>query len=324
MAPRLEECNVSPDCPIGYTQQALRLVAKACGVRVCRSKPEVGYKTMPQLCQDIQARVREAPAAKAKSKATTEQFGQTVEYLLAHEAGVSCTIAKKRIQEPLLKDTALQEQIRSALAQLPRIERHIGDDNTDVDFVLEGNQTLSVKTNTSASKMVCPQTIGQATRQRFLHYFGHLYRYGHHSDASMKLPPSDTDKIKWIILKHAGHLLHQYLQSTFKCDYLLWIVRKPGGTPSYETRIFPRALVLHTILPSRDLSFSKSNSAAWKESNTVYYDGIPIGSFQIHCNRNAVKFRFHFTNLLRVLAAKGKAVRVATPKAPTTRKHKTV
>ena len=48
-------------------------------------------------------------------------------------------------------------------------------------------------------------------------------------------------------------------------------------------------------------SFSQPTIDTWKESNTVYYDGVTLGEFQVHNNRNCFKFRFNFDNLLKTI-----------------------
>lgn len=48
-------------------------------------------------------------------------------------------------------------------------------------------------------------------------------------------------------------------------------------------------------------SYTKPTLEEWNESNTVKYDGITIGEFQVHKNRNCFKFRFNMQNLLNLL-----------------------
>ena len=47
-------------------------------------------------------------------------------------------------------------------------------------------------------------------------------------------------------------------------------------------------------------TFTK-NLENWNESNTVKYYGITIGEFQVHNNRNCLKFRFDMKNLIELL-----------------------
>ena len=48
-------------------------------------------------------------------------------------------------------------------------------------------------------------------------------------------------------------------------------------------------------------SFSQPNISTWNESNSVSYNGISLGEFQVHNNRNCFKFRFNFENLFVIL-----------------------
>ena len=48
-------------------------------------------------------------------------------------------------------------------------------------------------------------------------------------------------------------------------------------------------------------SFTRPTLEEWNESNTVKYDGLSIGEFQVHSNRNCYKFRFNLSNLLKLL-----------------------
>lgn len=50
-----------------------------------------------------------------------------------------------------------------------------------------------------------------------------------------------------------------------------------------------------------NFSFTKKTIEEWNESNTVKYNGISIGEFQVHTNRNCFKFRFNLKNLLGIL-----------------------
>ena len=48
-------------------------------------------------------------------------------------------------------------------------------------------------------------------------------------------------------------------------------------------------------------TFTRPTIEKWNESNTVKYDGISIGEFQVHNNRNCYKFRFNMKNLLDMI-----------------------
>lgn len=52
---------------------------------------------------------------------------------------------------------------------------------------------------------------------------------------------------------------------------------------------------------SNKVSFTKPKIEQWNESNTVKYDGLTIGEFQVHNHRSCFKFRFQMANLLMLL-----------------------
>ena len=52
-----------------------------------------------------------------------------------------------------------------------------------------------------------------------------------------------------------------------------------------------------------NISFTKENIEDWNESNTVKYNNLSIGEFQVHKNRNCYKFRFNLTNLVKIMEA---------------------
>ena len=52
-------------------------------------------------------------------------------------------------------------------------------------------------------------------------------------------------------------------------------------------------------------SFTKKTVAEWNESNTVKYeyDGVAIGEFQVHNNRDNFKFRFNMAGIYKLMNA---------------------
>ena len=52
------------------------------------------------------------------------------------------------------------------------------------------------------------------------------------------------------------------------------------------------------------ITFTKPTVEDWKESNTVKYDGVTIGEFQVHSNRNCFKFRFDLEGLKYIVNKK--------------------
>jgi len=133
----------------------------------------------------------------------------------------------------------------------------------------------SLKTNTRDYK-ICPQVIGQTTKQRWCTHFG---------------LPADTadDTIKNFIQTNLSRVLDEEHRHTF--DTTIFHYHKPSNT----------AKVIISLRPidwtSKNLTFTK-NGDAWRESTSLRANGNTIGEFQIHNHRNNVKFRWNLKNLI--------------------------
>ena len=92
-----------------------------------------------------------------------------------------------------------------------------------------------------------------------------------------------------------SHALKLYL---FDCDYLLWIYQNRA---EYKYKILSNEITFK--FDKSKFTFTR-NIDNWNESNTVKYCGIPIGEFQVHKNRNCLKFRFIMKNLIEILEKK--------------------
>lgn len=78
-----------------------------------------------------------------------------------------------------------------------------------------------------------------------------------------------------------------YTKFLFDSDYMLWIRKNKN---KYDYQIFPQEL-LHKFKWEKVLfSFTKPTIQDWNDSNTLKYNGISIGEFQVHRNRNSYKF----------------------------------
>ena len=121
----------------------------------------------------------------------------------------------------------------------------------------------SLKTNTRDWK-VCPQVIGQTTKQRWCTYFG--------------LPANTPDtEIKQFIQSNLLRVLDEAHTHTF--DTTIFHYHKPSNTARVITsRGLPN-------WSAKNLTFTK-NGDAWKESSTLKANGKTIGEFQIHNHRN--------------------------------------
>lgn len=186
--------------------------------------------------------------------------------------------------------------IQEAFCKMPKAIRHSGSTKGDrgeqskcsYDFVLEGNETLSLKTN--KGKMVCPPEVGQPGSKTCLLYFSDYLRPG--------IAEVGREDFKQMVLTKIEKIMPIYVQHLFDSDWLLWIYETKNGFQHLE---ISQKDVKEFCWEKEKFTFTKSTLEEWNESNTVKYDGITIGEFQVHNNRNCYKFRFNMANLLKLI-----------------------
>tara|TARA_B100000575_G_C23140462_1_gene663541 strand:+ start:1532 stop:2944 length:1413 start_codon:yes stop_codon:yes gene_type:complete len=159
-----------------------------------------------------------------------------------------------------------------------------------VDFYLEKDNTLSLKTNKSKSYKVCPPEIGQPSPKTFDLYFAEKGLYeGEVNEAKFRKLVKNS---RTVCL-----LLSEYIKFLNECDFLLW------------TRYLDENKISSTLIRKNELEnikfkpehISYTNDFTNKSSVTIKYgihNKISLGEFQIHSARNSLKFRFNFGNLL--------------------------
>lgn len=188
----------------------------------------------------------------------------------------------------------LMPVIESAFEYLPEATMHTGsmpgerggDSKCSYDFLLEGNKELSLKTNTG--KMVCPPEVGQPSAATCHMYFKRFIEADH----------IDGPIFKQMVLENVDKLIPIYVNYLFDSDYLLWIYKHDS---EYDYRIFNKEFASNMKWEKELFSFTKQTLEEWNESNTLKYDGISIGEFQVHKARDCYKFRFNLENLIRVV-----------------------
>lgn len=185
---------------------------------------------------------------------------------------------------------------------LPIPVEHIAEKQNSVDFLLEDDLTLSVKTNQRYPGKVAPQIIGQPTSETFFEIM--LSKMGYNIASKLRnYGLSDTYENRSRIFKHfvfenIETLLEIYWDHLFECDYLIYfyyILNSTGrltGNPQYKV-LFP---IEYPIFDKEYITFTQTEKS-WNESCTIKYKGKAIGEFQVHNNRNCFKFRFNFKNL---------------------------
>lgn len=201
---------------------------------------------------------------------------------------------KTRASLNLVKE--LMPVIMDAFINIPKPILHSGSlpgqrgeqSKCSYDFLLEGNLTLSLKTN--KGKMVCPPEVGQPGAKTCLLYFSHL--------VDEKITEMTPAVFKDMVYGNIEKMLPIYVEHLFDSDWLLWIYKEKD---EYKHIEISKDDIKEFRWEKDKISFTKKIVDEWNESNTVKYDGMTIGEFQIHKNRSCYKFRFQLLNLLKIL-----------------------
>lgn len=184
--------------------------------------------------------------------------------------------------------------IKNAFQFLPKAIKSTGAETGErgenskcsYDFLLEGNKTLSLKTNTG--KMICPPEVGQPGAST-----AYLYFKDYIDEEEMT-----NDAFKNMVFKYIDKIMPIYVYHLFDSDFLLWIFKRKD---IYSYKIYDSNFARDVVWKKENFSFTKPTIDEWNESNTVKYCGISIGEFQIHKNRACYKFRFNMENFERLI-----------------------
>ena len=226
----------------------------------------------------------------------TEQVGISAEVAVADLTGVAIADHYRRRGRPELVQH-ISPALVSVVKRIPKPTRHIAEDQNPIDFMLEGDKTLSVKSNMRDAGKIAPQNIGQPTSSTFWELLPHLVPEG--SDPK-RLSYADSAKLfKQVALADTVTLLTEYWKNLFDCDYLIYVydVLTASNQLSKSTaaRLFEKSK--SPQWEKSKISFTQSLTT-WNESCTVKYNGVSIGEFQVHNNRNCFKFRFNISGLI--------------------------
>jgi len=231
-----------------------------------------------------------------------ETLGATTEFVICNHFKLKIPPSSNlvtRADKTLIKP--ITSTVISAFNELPMPISYVGTEGgsrkgskSSVDFLLEGNKTLSLKTNTSKSNKVCPPEIGQPSFKTFDHYF---------SDSGFYIPPISEQKFKEVVIKNPEFLFFEYIDKLFDCDELLWIYGDNESLTSFNHKIVSSNQIeknLDIFRNKRKYSFTRTLDE-WNESNTMKFNDISIGEFQVHSARRSLKFRFNYYNLIEML-----------------------
>ncbi len=190
----------------------------------------------------------------------------------------------------------LSSVVKEAFKFVPKAIRHTGSEigergeqsKCSYDFVLEGDLTMSLKTN--KGKMVCPPEVGQPCAKTCMEYFKAFF--------PTDLSEVTNEEFKKMVYKHIADIMPIYVEHLFDSDWLLWIYLEKSD---YTFKAISQSDIKEYKWDKEKFSFTKPTLELWNESNTVKYEGLTIGEFQVHTHRSCFKFRFHLANLLSLI-----------------------
>src|SRR3989338_627967 len=184
---------------------------------------------------------------------------------------------------------------------IPLPIKHIAENQNTIDFMLEGNKTLSVKTNKQKLGKAAPQKIGQASSNTWYAILAERLGIAY-------IPTAYPEKVKLfkiIALTRIEELLGIYWEYMFDCDFLIHIfnIVDSNDNPTADSKYIVIKKTSSPIWDPAKISFTKTTVAEWNESNTVKYeyDGVAIGEFQVHNNRDNFKFRFNMAGVYKLM-----------------------
>ena len=232
-----------------------------------------------------------------------ETIGQSAEYSLCKVAKIKCNIDPKRINIISVDKFYRLFKKENILERLPEIKDSCGFKNGSVDYNLENNQTLSLKTLYYKDGKICPQKVGQPT----LNAWDAIWETGWSGEFNKN--PERWDFIRDNIHKY----LNKMLEGLFCCDYLI-IIKDCIENPRilfYNKESLKESLhyfQTQPIIYTRENYEERWNEKKQKNSEfsstiklNIEGNIIKIGEFQFHkSSRKVLKFRF-FCEFLQML-----------------------
>lgn len=233
-------------------------------------------------------------------------------YLNNEEIGISAEVAiAEAFNVPISQDYLSRADrtttklissmdIRNLFANelIPDPVQHIAEGQNSVDFLLVGGKTLSVKTNQKDVGRAAPQKVGQPTHVTYYDYFKDIIGV----DEQTYFQNPDRYFKETSIYK-ISQVINRYWKNMFDCDYLILfydVIPALEGYGRIGYRIFGRSAVPPCWNPEL-FSFTQSTPDTWNESNTLKYNGITLGNFQDHRNRDCFKFRFNMDGIIKLI-----------------------
>ncbi len=226
-----------------------------------------------------------------------ETLGLSAEKVICDLSGLDSSELNDRSDKTY--EEILKPIIAKALKTLPPVIRHAGlekgerggQSKSSTDFFLNGEQTLSVKTNKNSNLKVCPSEVGQSSWDVLNKYFKEIIKINNFQSLN-------RNNFKQMVFNSINLLIPIYINHLISCDYLLWIYQKKS---KFYYKIIQKNNLSSFFWDIKNFTFTK-NINSWNESCTVKYNRISLGEFQLHNNRKPnKKFRFNMQNLCKIL-----------------------
>lgn len=181
--------------------------------------------------------------------------------------------------------------------RIPTPKILVAENQNDTDFILSDGRTLSVKSNKKDLGKVAPQIVGQPTSNTYFQHFSEFF-----SSQIPKDYQSRAKLFKDFTFYNINKVINKYWIYLFHCDYMIYFFNILDAKGNISKK--PNFVVLEKIkAPTWDkdkFSFTQT-LMTWNESNTLKYNNISIGEFQVHNNRDNFKFRFNMKNILKMI-----------------------
>ena len=174
----------------------------------------------------------------------------------------------------------LKNKLGNLKSVFPYAIKHCAKGGSKYDFECIDDPTihLSAKTTKKDGK-VCPQVIGQPSRKKFCEFF------------DLDVHNVSLEQIKLYIINNIAHMLTVYCMHTFDCPLLYY--------NNHSNKLAFIVYKEHINWSNSTIQFSHNiKNKLWNESSSISINGVTIGEFQVHNNRDCIKFRWCFEKLL--------------------------
>ena len=174
----------------------------------------------------------------------------------------------------------LKNKLSNLKSVFPYNIKHCAKGGSKYDFECIDDPTihLSAKTTKKDGK-VCPQVIGQPSRKKFCEFF------------DLDVHNVSLEQIKLYIINNIAHMLTVYCTHTFDCPLLYY--------NNHSNKLAFIVYKEHINWSNSTIQFSHNiKNKLWNESSSISINGVTIGEFQVHNNRDCIKFRWCFEKLL--------------------------